>query len=68
MGIPSYKYLNWQNKRLYGMVLFEDIPQIIIQIMYVFVTELEISSITCMFSNVLSVCFQKHMHAHFEIY
>ena len=46
MGIPSYKYLNWQNKRLYGMVLFEDIPQIIIQIIYINVTQDDLGIIT----------------------
>ena len=48
MGIPSYKYSNWKNKRLYGMVLFGDIPQLIIQIMYINVTQFSISIIICM--------------------
>ena len=47
MGIPSYEYVNWQNKRLYGIVLFEDIPQIIIQIIYISVTKDDSSIITC---------------------
>ena len=49
MGIPSYEILNWQNKRLYGMVLFEDIPQLIIQIIYIFVTQDDSSVIKCMY-------------------
>ena len=47
MGIPSYEYLNWQNKRLYGIVLFEDIPQLCIQILYIIVTRDDLSAITC---------------------
>ena len=36
MGVPGYTLSNFQNKRLYSTVLFEDIPRMFIPVYLIF--------------------------------